>query len=631
MKTSSSSSSSSFSLLWFIIMLWVALIIGRSASVPSKDLLGIAPQDEVYYKTFLSSSSSSGTISIKCRDGSKKFSKSQLNDDFCDCLDGTDEPGTSACPNGKFYCHNAGYAPFFIFSSRVNDGICDCCDGSDEYDGKVKCSNTCWEAGKVARDKLKKKIATYQEGVTLRKQEVDQAKLAVAKDEAELSKLTSEEKILKGLVQQLKERKEQIEKAEEKERLQKEKEEKEKKAAEEAKGEKSKAVEETASQGNPEESTNPDNTGLLEDSSSDQDAREHPNDIIDEIAHSDNSGNEGLPKNEVQEGEAKEEEESPVAYESEPGVVSKENDASEDAESLSKEELGRLVASRWTGENTGQQTREVDAVKDDKPEISEEAPKDVHDEEYRGYDSETEDDSQRYDDDDGEDDPVEDFGDENHDDFGSSYKSVSDDDLDLSDITTASNPSWLEKIQQTVRNILQAVNLFQTPVDVSEAAHVRKEYDEASAKLSKIQSRISSLTKKLKHDFGPEKEFYSFYNNCFDIKQNKYVYKICPFKQASQEEGHSTTRLGVWDKFEDSYKVMLFSSGDKCWNGPDRSLKVKLRCGLKNEATDVDEPSRCEYVALLSTPVLCVEEKLKELQDKLVSMNKEQPQGHDEL
>ncbi|KAG5542110.1 hypothetical protein RHGRI_021837 [Rhododendron griersonianum] len=80
----------------------------------------------------------------------------------------------------------------------------DCCDGSDEYDGKVKCSNTCWEAGKVARDKLKKKIATYQEGVTLRKHEIEQAKLALAKDEAELSKLKNEEKILKGLVQQFK-------------------------------------------------------------------------------------------------------------------------------------------------------------------------------------------------------------------------------------------------------------------------------------------------------------------------------------------------------------------------------------------------------------------------------------------
>lgn len=31
-----------------------------------------------------------------------------------------------------------------------------------------------------------------------------------------------------------------------------------------------------------------------------------------------------------------------------------------------------------------------------------------------------------------------------------------------------------------------------------------------------------------------------------------------------------------WDKFEDSYRVMVFSNGDKCWNGPDRSLKVLI-------------------------------------------------------
>lgn len=68
----------------------------------------------------------------------------------------------------------------------------------------MKCSNTCWEAGKVARDRLKKKIATFQEGVTLRKQEIEQAKLAIAKDEVELSKLKNEEKVLKGLVEQLK-------------------------------------------------------------------------------------------------------------------------------------------------------------------------------------------------------------------------------------------------------------------------------------------------------------------------------------------------------------------------------------------------------------------------------------------
>lgn len=33
---------------------------------------------------------------IKCRDGSGKFSRDQLNDDFCDCPDGTDEPGTAS-------------------------------------------------------------------------------------------------------------------------------------------------------------------------------------------------------------------------------------------------------------------------------------------------------------------------------------------------------------------------------------------------------------------------------------------------------------------------------------------------------------------------------------------------------
>lgn len=41
--------------------------------------------DEKYYK--LSSEF------IKCKDGSKKFTKAQLNDDFCDCPDGSDEPG----------------------------------------------------------------------------------------------------------------------------------------------------------------------------------------------------------------------------------------------------------------------------------------------------------------------------------------------------------------------------------------------------------------------------------------------------------------------------------------------------------------------------------------------------------
>ncbi|XP_059663219.1 glucosidase 2 subunit beta [Cornus florida] len=102
--------------------------------------IGIHPLDEKYF--------ASGVI--KCKDGSKSFTRDRINDDFCDCPDGTDEPGTSACPKGKFYCKNVGSTPRFLFSSGVNDHICDCCDGSDEYDGSIICPNTCVMGGNVA-------------------------------------------------------------------------------------------------------------------------------------------------------------------------------------------------------------------------------------------------------------------------------------------------------------------------------------------------------------------------------------------------------------------------------------------------------------------------------------------------
>jgi len=67
---------------------------------------------------------------ITCADGSRGI----LNDDYCDCLDGSDEPHTSACSQRlvqteSFHCEDGLRS---IYSSRVNDGVLDCLDGSDE-------------------------------------------------------------------------------------------------------------------------------------------------------------------------------------------------------------------------------------------------------------------------------------------------------------------------------------------------------------------------------------------------------------------------------------------------------------------------------------------------------------------
>ena len=89
-----------------------------------------------------------------CFDGTKSIPLSKLNDNYCDCGDCSDEPGTPMGPqNETFYCKNFGFIPTEIPRWSIGDGICDCCDGSDEtLNPHVKCPNTC---GQFEKERLK--------------------------------------------------------------------------------------------------------------------------------------------------------------------------------------------------------------------------------------------------------------------------------------------------------------------------------------------------------------------------------------------------------------------------------------------------------------------------------------------
>nr|CAD7400176.1 unnamed protein product [Timema cristinae] len=164
-----------------------------------------------------------------CLDGSATLPFIYVNDDYCDCDDGSDEPGTPACPNETFHCTNAGHRPLNIPSSRVNDGICDCCDASDEYSSRATCLNNCPELGRAARAEAIKLLELTKLGNTLRlelskkgrtiKQETQERVRQLEADQQEADSVREEKETLKRAAEEVESRVlEQYRRVEEEER-----------------------------------------------------------------------------------------------------------------------------------------------------------------------------------------------------------------------------------------------------------------------------------------------------------------------------------------------------------------------------------------------------------------------------
>uniref|UniRef100_A0A4W4EHR6 Glucosidase 2 subunit beta n=1 Tax=Electrophorus electricus TaxID=8005 RepID=A0A4W4EHR6_ELEEL len=169
-------------------LLFISLALSLGAAVEVQRPRGVPITKRQFYDE---------NLPFTCLDGSRTIPFDRVNDDYCDCKDGSDEPGTSACPNGNFHCTNAGFRPTFIPSSRINDGIC----------GKTTLSLFLLiikvELGRKEREVLQRMAEITKEGFLLKQQLIEEAKAGQQERQRKLTEMQNSRKEMEEKVEAL--------------------------------------------------------------------------------------------------------------------------------------------------------------------------------------------------------------------------------------------------------------------------------------------------------------------------------------------------------------------------------------------------------------------------------------------
>ncbi|KKA28463.1 hypothetical protein TD95_002577 [Thielaviopsis punctulata] len=521
---------------------------------------GVGPEYAQHY------SSSDSFSCIKHPD--IKLNPKQINDNSCDCPDGSDEPGTAACANidilsppqplpgsatgttqtnhalPGFWCANSGHIGAYVPFMYVNDGVCDydlCCDGSDEWAGAggVKCPNKCSELGKEYRKKIADKQAALDRAL--------KKKQAMLNDAQKLRVEVDERIVL-------------LEKAVKSQEAQRDLLEKEHKEAE--RKERGKIVRGPTKAGK---------LGILVNL-----AKERVSTLKNALTDALDQRDEAVHKVQQLEDILRK-----FKDEYNPNF----NDEGVKAAVKSWEDYAAAL-----GQNTGStymSEEDLTAALTD-------------DDENSGI---------------------------NWAEFTEAEEGDADIIFKFEEYLPASVRTIVREKILSVRMWLIDNGVLAESESQGESTSVKKAreaFEAADRELTNINRELEDAKMDLTADYGPEGIFRSLKNKCISINSGEYEYEVCWMGRTQQKskKGHGQSHMGTFEKFvwlesDEEEKadgkglgtgkrlVLQYENGQGCWNGPNRRTDVWLACHETEEIWKVMEAEKCVYKIELGTPAVC--------------------------
>ncbi|KAJ3476466.1 hypothetical protein NLI96_g11139 [Meripilus lineatus] len=529
------------------MLTWLFLILPLPTLAAIEKTFGVPPDLLPKYTPLPNTSPSTW----KCLDGSKLIPWSTVNDDYCDCPDGSDEPGTGACPDTNFYCQNRGHIGALIPSSRVRDGLCepDCCDGSDEAPGV--CPNQCKEIGEAYRAKQDAENKLRKTGSKIRSTYIAFAQKEKKRIEAEIvasaQEVATREKEVSRL-QDILNRAESLSAA----------------ALEEKK--QSPLYQSLITHSRALKSLQKEHKKHLE--------REKVlGDILDALRTGYNPNYQDMAVLEAVRGweyQAGLPHINDVKKDEEPATNG--GDSGSDAKDEDNEEE-ELEEGMWTPEQLEHQLDGL--LNSDYETLLLEHEKHVG---SPGVES-----------------PLFDL-----------YSYIPDSLIPQYDAFRESITSWLGLLGIVKTGSTDAADSSRARQAFNDAEHSLKLARQEKEKAEKDLQRLFDP-----EWFGREGQWKKLENTCLEKDTGEYTYEVCLFDEARQKpnKGGSTFSLGRFASWNDEqgiqagspeyYAKQHYTQGTKCWNGPARSVVLVWSCGLENAITSVTELEKYSFVDIL--------------------------------